>query len=34
MKNEATREMVSQTTMALLAMGLAVLSLLFMGRWV
>jgi len=32
MKNEATREMVMQTAVALLAMGLAVLSL--MGRWV
>ena len=34
MKHEATREMVSQTTVALLAMGLAVFCLLFMGRWV
>ena len=31
MKNEATREMVLQTTVALLAMGLAVLSLMFMA---
>jgi hypothetical protein len=34
MKNEATREMVLQTTVALLAMGMAVLSLMLMGRWV
>jgi hypothetical protein len=34
MKNEATREMVLQTMVALLAMGLAVLSLMLMGRWV
>jgi hypothetical protein len=34
MKNEGTTEMVLQTTVALLAMGLAVLSLVFMGRWV
>ena len=34
MKNEGTREMVLQTAMALLAMGLAVLSLMLMGRWV
>ena len=34
MKDEDTQEMVLQTTVALLAMGLAVLSLMFMGRWV
>jgi hypothetical protein len=34
MKNEITREMVLQTAVALLSMGLAVLSLLIMGRWV
>ncbi len=34
MKNELTREMVLQTMVALLSMGLAVLSLMFMGRWV
>jgi hypothetical protein len=34
MKSEATREMVLQAMVALLAMGLAVLSLMFMGRWV
>ena len=34
MKNEGTREMVLQTTVALLSMGLAVLSLMLMGRWV
>jgi hypothetical protein len=34
MKDEGTREMVLQTTMALLAMGLAVLTILLMGRWV
>jgi hypothetical protein len=34
MKNEATKEMVLQTMMALLAMGLAALSLMLMGRWV
>jgi hypothetical protein len=34
MKDEGTREMVLQTMMALLAMGLAVLSVMLMGRWV
>ncbi len=34
MKNEGASEMVLQTMVALLAMGLAVLSLMFMGRWV
>ena len=34
MKNEGTREMVLQTTVALLSLGLAVLSFLLMGRWV
>jgi hypothetical protein len=34
MMNEATREMVLKTTVALLSMGLAVLSLMLMGRWV
>jgi len=34
MKDEGTREMVLQTAVALLSMGLAVLSLMLMGRWV
>lgn len=34
MKNEGTSEMVLQTTMALLSLGLAVMSFLLMGRWV
>jgi hypothetical protein len=34
MKTEGTKEMFLQTTVALLAMGLAVVSLLLMGRWV
>ncbi len=34
MKNEGANEMVLQTIVALLAMGLAVLSLMCMGRWV
>jgi hypothetical protein len=34
MNDVGTREMVLQTAMALLAMGLAVLSLMLMGRWV
>ena len=34
MKDENTSEMVLQTTVALLALGLAVMSLLLMGRWV
>ena len=34
MKNEGTREMVLQTAVALLSMGLAVLGVMLMGRWV
>ena len=34
MKIEGTSEMVMQTAVALLSMGLAVLSLMLMGRWV
>lgn len=34
MQNEGTREMVLQTTVALLSLGLAVMSFLLMGRWV
>ena len=34
MKNEGSREMVLQTMVALLSLGLAVMSLLLMGRWV
>ena len=34
MKDEGSREMVLQTTVALLSLGLAVMSLLLMGRWV
>jgi hypothetical protein len=34
MNDESTREMVLQTAVALLSMGLAVLSLMLMGRWV
>jgi len=34
MKDESTREMVLQTVVALLSMGLAVFSVMFMGRWV
>jgi hypothetical protein len=34
MKNDSTSEMVLQTTVALLSLGLAVMSLLLMGRWV
>jgi hypothetical protein len=34
MENQGTKEMVLQTTVALLAMGLAVLSFWLMGRWV
>jgi hypothetical protein len=34
MKDEGTREMVLQTTVALLAMGLAVLTVMLMGRWI
>jgi hypothetical protein len=34
MKDESTKEMVLQTTVALLSLGLTVMSLLLMGRWV
>ena len=34
MKNEGTREMVLQTMVALLSLGLAVMSFMLMGRWV
>ena len=34
MKNAGTGEMVLQTTVALLSLGLAIMSLLLMGRWV
>jgi len=34
MKNEGTREMFLQTMVALLSLGLAILSFLLMGRWV
>jgi hypothetical protein len=34
MKNAGTREMVLQTMVALLSLGLAVTSFLLMGRWV
>jgi len=34
MKDAGTREMVLQTMVALLSMGLAVISLMLMGRWV
>ena len=34
MKNDGTSEMVLQTTVALLSLGLAVMSFLLMGRWV
>jgi hypothetical protein len=34
MKNEGTSEMILQTTVALLSLGLAVMSFLLMGRWV
>jgi len=34
MENEGTSEMVLQTTVALLSLGLAVMSFLLMGRWV
>ena len=34
MESQGTKEMVLQTTVALLAMGLAALSFLLMGRWV
>ena len=34
MKNEVTWEMVLQTMVSLLSLGLAVTSFMFMGRWV
>jgi hypothetical protein len=34
MKDEGRREMVLQTTVALLSMGLAVLTMMLMGRWI
>lgn len=34
MKDEGSSEMLVQTTVALLSLGLAVMSLLLMGRWV
>jgi hypothetical protein len=34
MKEEGTSEMILQTTVALLSLGLAVMSFLLMGRWV
>jgi hypothetical protein len=34
MKNEGTRQMVLQTTVALLSLGLAIMSFMLMGRWV
>jgi hypothetical protein len=34
MKNEVTWEMVLQTMVALLSLGLAVTSFMLMGRWV
>jgi hypothetical protein len=34
MNDDGTREMVLQTALALLSMGLAVLTLMLMGRWV
>ena len=34
MKNEGTREMVLQTMVALLSLGLAITSFMLMGRWV
>ena len=34
MKNEGSKEMVLQTMVALLSLGLAVTSFLLMGRWV
>jgi len=32
--DEGTKEMVLQTTVALLSLGLAVMSFLLVGRWV
>ena len=34
MQNEGAKEMVLQTMVALLSLGLAVVSFLLMGRWV
>ncbi len=34
MRDEGAQQMLLQTMVALLAMGLAVLSIVFMGRWV
>jgi hypothetical protein len=34
MTNQAMKEMVSQTMVALLALGLALLAVMFMGRWI
>jgi hypothetical protein len=34
MKNEGSREMVLQTTVALLSLGLAVMSFMLAGPWV
>jgi len=34
MKNEGSKEMVLQAMVALLSLGLAVMSFLLMGRWV
>jgi hypothetical protein len=34
MKDNPTKEMVLQTTVAILSLGLALLSLMLMGRWV
>ncbi len=34
MTDEGTREMVLQTAVALLSMGLAVITLMLLGRWV
>ncbi len=34
MENEGTREMVLQTAVALLSLGLAVITIMLMGPWV
>jgi hypothetical protein len=34
MRDEGTRQMVLQTMVALLSLGLAITSFLLMGRWV
>jgi hypothetical protein len=34
MQNEGTKEMVLQTLVALLSLGLAIMSFLLVGRWV